>query len=290
MFNLKILWIISSIGSYKYYGSCRYKHNRHEIPSNADQYLNRMHEDDDSKKAVEKARREAIKNRPLHRNIKYPAFMNISRDEAIKKLKQLKGCGQLIFCPSSRGLNYLATTWKMADNPDIFVNYVIQEKDKPNPYAVGTKLIIDKEIYDDLDEIFTHHKPRLNELVSTMIQHKNFRYGTENDIKEMLQDEINVNHRTCYALSYSYDRPGHFLLSYITASNSRHKSSSSQKVQREYIGLTYTGYTFRNNYFDDPVKLINWWKQNFKKNHPKYAKHEKLMKQRAGQNPHLVLV
>ena len=145
----------------------------------------------------------------------------------------------------------------MTDNPDIFVNYVIQKKDKLNPHAVGTKLIIDKEVYDDLDEIFTHHKPRLNELVSTMIQHKNFRYGTQNDIKEMLQDEINVNHRTCYALSYSYDRPGHFLLSYITASNSRHKSSSSQKVQREYIGLTYTGYTFRNNYFDDPVKLIN---------------------------------
>ena len=45
-----------------------------------------MHEDDDSKKAVEKARREAIKDRPLHRNIKYPAFMNISRDEAIKRL------------------------------------------------------------------------------------------------------------------------------------------------------------------------------------------------------------
>ena len=40
-----------------------------------------MHEDDDSKKAVEKARRETIKDRPLHRNIKYPAFMNISRDE-----------------------------------------------------------------------------------------------------------------------------------------------------------------------------------------------------------------
>ena len=64
-----------------------------------------MHEDDDSKKAVEKARREAIKDRPLHRNIKYPAFMNISTDEAIKKLKHLKGCGQLI-------LNYLSMTWK----------------------------------------------------------------------------------------------------------------------------------------------------------------------------------
>ena len=259
------------------------KNNRHEIPLNCDQFLNRTHKDDDSNEAVKRARREAIKNRPLHRNIKYPAFMNISRDEALKKLKASKGCGQLIFRPSSRGLNYLSMTWKMADNPDIFVNYVIQEKDKPNPYAVGQKLIIDKEVYDDLDEIYTHHKPRLNELVSTMIQHKNFRYGTENDIKEMLQDEINVNNRTCYALSYSYERPGHFLLSYITA-NSRSRSASSSRVQREYIGLTYTGYRFRQHFFDTPVKLVNWWKQNFKKNHPKYAKREKMMKQQAARN------
>ena len=44
----------------------------------------------------------------------------------------------------------------MADNPDIFIDYVIQKKDKLNPHAVGTKLIIDKEVYDDLDETFTH--------------------------------------------------------------------------------------------------------------------------------------
>jgi len=50
-------------------------------------------------------------------------------------------------------------------------------------------------------------------------------------------------HHTCYTLPYSYDHPRHFLLSYITASNGRHKSSS-QKVQKEYIGLTYTGYRF----------------------------------------------
>ena len=74
-----------------------------------------MHEDDDSKKAVEKARREAIKDRPLHRNIKYPAFMNISRDEAIKRLQTVN-------------IKLFINDMEMTDNPDIFVNYVIQEK------------------------------------------------------------------------------------------------------------------------------------------------------------------
>merc|ERR1712130_348708 len=195
------------------------------------------------------------------------------KQEAIQKLAQSKGCGQLIFRPSSRGLSYLSMTWKMADNPDIFVHYLIQEKLKPNPYAVGKQLIVGNTKYDDLDEIYTHHKPRLNELSQIMIQHKNFLYGTELDITEMLQDEINVNEKkTCYALSYSYKRPGHFLLSYIiNTSNSRKKTQKKHKVQKEYIGLTYLGYKFRNCYFDDPGKLINWFKQNFKKNHPKYG-------------------
>eukprot|EP01083_Nonionella_stella_P000049 139_1 len=246
--------------------------HEHEVAANADAYLVRNHPDDDSRKAVDKARRAAIRNRPLHRNIKYAAFFNISRDDAITKLRQSKGCGQLIFRPSSRGLNYLSMTWKMADNPDIFVHYVIAEKGKPNPYAVGKQLIVGKQVYDDLDEIYTHHKPRLNELSQMMIQHKNFRYGTENDITEMLLDEINVNHKTCYALSYSYRHPGHFLLSYIIHNTKQITSNTKHKVHKEYVGLTYAGYCFRQHYFDDPSKLINWFKANFKRNHPKYSK------------------
>merc|ERR1712228_177083 len=244
----------------------------HEQPTNADDYLNMRHDDDDSKKAVDIERRQRIKNRPLHRNIKYPAFYNISRDEAVNKLKQ-SSQGTLLFRPSSRGLSYLSMTWKMADNPDIFVHFLIEERMKPNPYAVGKQLIVGKEIYDDLDEIYSHHRPRLNQLTSLMIQHKNFRYGSEDDIRDMLLEEISVNNKTCYALSYSYKRCGHFLLSYIIASSSSRSGINKKKrVQKEYIGLTFLGYKFRTNYFDDPGKLINWFKQNFKKNHPKYKK------------------
>merc|ERR1712228_88999 len=213
----------------------------HEQPTNADDYLNMRHDDDDSKKAVDIERRQRIKNRPLHRNIKYPAFYNISRDEAVNKLKQ-SSQGTLLFRPSSRGLSYLSMTWKMADNPDIFVHFLIEERMKPNPYAVG------------------------NQLMSLMIQHKNFRYGSEDDIRDMLLEEISVNNKTCYALSYSYKRCGHFLLSYIIASSSSRSGINKKKrVQKEYIGLTFLGYKFRTNYFDDPGKLINWFKQNFKK-------------------------
>eukprot|EP00487_Bulimina_marginata_P002760 TRINITY_DN16331_c0_g1_i1.p1 TRINITY_DN16331_c0_g1~~TRINITY_DN16331_c0_g1_i1.p1 ORF type:complete len:185 (+),score=13.37 TRINITY_DN16331_c0_g1_i1:265-819(+) len=154
-----------------------------------------------------------------------------SKEEAIKKLAQSKGYGQLIFRPSSRGLSYLSMTWKMADNPDIFVHYLIQEREKPNPYAIGHKLLIGKEEYDDLDEIYTHHKPRLNELTQIMIGHKNFRYGDENDINEMLQDEVNVKNETCYALSFSHKRPRTFLTFFISSNkkqSSRHHRKNKQ--------------------------------------------------------------
>jgi len=202
-------------------------------------------------------------------NIKYPFFENVSRDEAVAKLAAMPGAGHLLFRPSSRGLSYLSMTWKMADNPDIFVNLLIEEKEKPNPYAIGRKLVIDKETYDDLDEVYTMHRPRINALTQRMVQHKNFRYGTETDIVEMLKEN-----QTGYALSYSYQRPGHFLLSYIYGGD----KNREKRVTTEFVGLTYTGYRFRKLYFDVPGKLINWFKQNFKKNHPKYARRDRRLK------------
>jgi len=253
---------------------------RHEKPLNFDRFLNRHHEDDDSKKAVIRARKEAIKNRPLHRNIKYPFFFNITRQEAEKKLAAADGGMEVLFRPSSRGLSHLSMTWKMADNPDIIVHYVIEERMKPNPYAIGKQLVIvpGKEIYEDLDEIYHHHIPKLRELVGYMIAHKNFRYGTEMDIAEMLKDDMNTNNKTCYALSYSYERPGHFLLSYMVPKRA--------KVSKEYIGLHYRGYKFRTFFFDDPTKLMNWFKTHFRVNHPKYQRREQQLKKQRSEEMH----
>ena len=63
---------------------------------------------------------------------------------------------------------------------------------------------------------------------------------------------MNVNQKTCYALSYSYQRPGHFLLSYRNRNNRKNKQN--QKIQKEYIGITYLDYKCRNNYYDEIIK------------------------------------
>ena len=41
----------------------------------------------------------------------------------------------------------------MTDNPDIFVNYVIQKKDKLNPHAVGTKLT-SSQYFDVINSLY----------------------------------------------------------------------------------------------------------------------------------------
>merc|ERR1711879_975381 len=86
-----------------------------------------------------------------------------------------------------------------------------------------------------------------------MQTHDKFKFGTEEDIKELLQDEKAEDPSTIpYFLSYSYKEPGRFLLSYIPGSN----------VQHEYISLVPKGFRFRGAVFQEPSHLLRWFKRN----------------------------
>ena len=103
----------------------------------------------------------------------------------------------MIFRPSSKGLDHLSLTWKMASEPDIFVHWDIIEKDKPNDnrFAVGRTLEIVgcNEKWEDLDEIYARFKDRMNELALEMREHSKFRFGKEEDVKDMLIEESQNN-------------------------------------------------------------------------------------------------
>eukprot|EP00493_Phyllostaurus_siculus_P014686 UN14911 len=93
----------------------------------------------------------------------------------------------------------------------------------------------------------------MNDKKQQMQTHDKFKFGTEDDIKELLQDEKAEDPSTIpYFLSYSYKEPGRFLLSYIPGSN----------VQHEYISLVPQGFRFRGAIFEKPSHLIRWFKKN----------------------------
>jgi len=223
-------------------------------PKDACRYLVFDHEDDKPEKAMdEEARRKDGPIQPfIPRQIDFLHFHNVSKDEAEKMLAD-KEDGSIVIRPSKQGLDCLSLSWKMAAEPDIVVHFHIQEHEKPNRFALGRKLEICKEQYDELDELVAEFVSGMNDKKQQMQTHDKFKFGTEDDIKELLQDEKAEDPSTIpYFLSYSYKEPGRFLLSYIPGSN----------VQHEYISLVPQGFRFRGAIFEKPSHLIRWFKKN----------------------------
>jgi len=201
----------------------------------------------------EEARRKDGPIQPfIPRQIDFLHFHNVSKDEAEKMLGD-KEDGSIVIRPSKQGLDCLSLSWKMAAEPDIIVHFHIQEHNKPNRFAIGRELEIAKEKYDELDELVAEFVSGMNDKKHQMQTHDKFKFGSEEDIKELLQDEKAEDPSTIpYFLSYSYKEPGRFLLSYIPGSN----------VQHEYISLVPQGFRFRGAIFEKPSHLIRWFKKH----------------------------
>ena len=86
----------------------------------------------------------------------------------------------MIIRPSSKGPDSLAITWGFQSN--WFIHFEVEEKGKtPGALGLGTELYIKyanlTEPYSDLDEIFARFVDPMNDFVSLMISHRNFREG-----------------------------------------------------------------------------------------------------------------
>merc|ERR1719433_1800699 len=144
-----------------------------------------------------------------------------------------------MFRPSSKGLNHISLSWKMCKEPDIFVHFSIKEFDKPiGGRGVGLRLEMDGQKFDDLDQIIAEYIERMNELVQEMRDDTKFKFGFQEDVDNMLKEEKEDHPRkNPYAINYSYDYPGRFVLSYILR--------DPKKVLHEYIAMTFKGFRFR---------------------------------------------
>lgn len=245
----------------------------YEIPAKKCRYLITNHPDDDPDRAIEADNRR--RDGPIKpfkpRQIDFPHFKNISREDAEKELATQEA-GRIVIRPSSHGLDHLSLSWKMTSEPDIIVHYKIKELDKPNRYALGRKLEIERETYDELDELVAEFVEKLNEMKNKITSHDQFKFGTEEDVSEGLVDEKREKPYTIpYALSFSYKQHGRFLLSYIPGNTT---------VLKEYISLSPKGFRFRDVYFESPSHLINWFKKNPKKYPAKKKKGKKGRRER----------
>ena len=118
------------------------------------------------------------------RNIDHDNFMNIPIKEAYDKLLADYASGEPIFRPSSKGINHLNASFKIDDAPvPIIIDEVIAEdpkgKDPKMTAALSSKLFIDNEEFEDLDEIIARYISALLGNVEDLKRYKYYAMGVE---------------------------------------------------------------------------------------------------------------
>ncbi|XP_060521956.1 transcription elongation factor SPT6 isoform X2 [Cylas formicarius] len=226
----------------------------HEWRPPRDPYYDQDQEDKDLMTEAEK-KKDKQRKTYIKRVIVHPAFHNISYAEAEKCMANMDQ-GEVIIRPSSKGVDHLTITWKVADG--IYQHIDIKEEGKANAFSLGKSLWIGTEEFEDLDEIIARH---VNPMASHARDLLYFRYykdtggGLKDRAEEYLKEEKKRNpSKIHYVVSASKNFPGKFLLSYLPRN----------KVRHEFVTVTPEGFRFRQQMFDSVQSVFKWFKEHFR--------------------------
>jgi len=132
-------------------------------------------EDDDKENLTEKDKSTGRAQRVLN----HPLFKPFNSTQAEEYLGS-RSPGEVVIRPSSRGMDHLAVTWKVADG--IYQHVDVLELQKDNDYSLGKVLRIGKYNYTDLDELIVEHVQAMAKKVDEMMQHEKFQKGSKADL------------------------------------------------------------------------------------------------------------
>ncbi|KAJ2100919.1 Transcription elongation factor spt6 [Coemansia sp. S100] len=106
--------------------------------------------------SVLRERAKALKQKSTARmrTIPHPLFKPLNSREAEQYLAS-RPRGDCVIRPSSRGVDHIAITWKVAEG--LFQHIDVQERDKPSDTALGSTFLVGDAAYTDLDELVAFH-------------------------------------------------------------------------------------------------------------------------------------
>ena len=108
-------------------------------------------------------------------------FKNISFDEAERELAEAE-VGEYLFRPSSKGADHLTVSWKAGPG---FVQHVdILESGRGHNRAIGDKLTIDGEVFEDLDEIAANYIEPMAGFAKDLVSHRKFKHVPEDQLSK----------------------------------------------------------------------------------------------------------
>ena len=197
----------------------------------------------------------------MQRHVHHPLFINCSGKEAEERLRANQGgFGSVVIRPSSKGPDSLAITWGFQSN--WFMHFEVEEKGKtPGALGLGKELYIKyanlTEPYSDLDEIFARFVDPMNDYVSLMISHRNFREGSVEEVENYLFDQLRERpHNIPYCLRFEPSFAGCFVLTWIGNPNSKNP------VKKSRIQVMPSGYFMEKRYFSRPGEIISYLKKH----------------------------
>jgi transcription elongation factor SPT6 len=134
-------------------------------------------EQESGDKRIAQKEKEDVSGR-AQRVIKHPLFHPFNSSQAEEFLGS-QGQGDVVIRPSSKGLDHLAVTWKVADN--VYQHIDVLELDKENEFSVGKILkIMGKYTYSDLDELIVNHVKAMAKKVEEMMNDERYQTGSKN--------------------------------------------------------------------------------------------------------------
>ncbi|TDL24763.1 transcription elongation factor Spt6 [Rickenella mellea] len=153
------------------------------------------------------------------RVIKHPNFHNFNSAQAEAYLEKQQA-GDVVIRPSSKGLNHLAVTWKVADGLYQHLD-VVEPNADPSGQNIGGQLIIDgKYEYSDLDEMIVNHVHAMARRVEELMAHEKFK-KEDDELHAHLTSLLAANpSKSIYGFSLNRKRPGHFNLSFLAKKGS----------------------------------------------------------------------
>jgi len=111
------------------------------------------------------------------RVIKHPLFRAFNASQAEEYLGP-QSRGDIVIRPSSKGLDHLTITWKVADT--VFQHIDVLELDKENEFSVGRTLKIGgKYTYSDLDELIVNHVKAMARKVEEIMLDERYQTGSK---------------------------------------------------------------------------------------------------------------
>lgn len=199
---------------------------------------------------LDAVQRKAQEEQRQMRVIKHPLFRPFGAREAEAFLAPLQR-GDLVIRPSSRGLDHLVVTWKVADQ--IYQHIDVLELDKPNDYALGKTLCVGNYRYHDLDELIIMHVQSMARKVDEMVSCEKFQQGNRRDVEKWLSAYTNARPtQSVYAFCFDHKRPGYFLLSYMLGAN--------QPIKDLHVKVLPNGFEFMKSAFPNVQSVINGFK------------------------------